>query len=184
MINSENHQSDHETLSPEEQAFLDEKYGKQLHIEDARRCRLPASGFTETLDDVYDWASSLVNQLNQLRVAAKPVQAFVWAYREQSFELVALDFDGGIDACLQFLIGEPHNFYASINDGGVIAVPDMTEALHMIGIVLDALDIKEVKIGKRVNEVNPYCTPSQWVPGQTNAPLKIMDQATYGGLVK
>jgi len=50
--------------------------------------------------------------------------------------------------------------------------------------VLDALDIKEVKIGKRDNEVNPYCTPSQWVPGQTNAPLKIMDQATYKWSVK
>lgn len=174
-------------ISPEEQAFMEKEYANQPRIEDAERCRLSASGFTETLSPVYDWAKSIVRDL-QAKTNGQKITARLWAYRQPFSEWLALDFFDGIEANITFLIGEPHNYYADLDGGGTVNVPDMTEALHMVGIICDAINVEPIDmvlyIGNRGNEVNPYCTPSQWVPGQTNAPLKIVGQATDGSLSK
>lgn len=134
------------------------------------QCRLPASGFTETLNEVYEWAKNTVIKAK----AAMPdggITVVVWAYREQNSEWLSVDFydEKDRDYCMTFLIGEPHTFEMSEP-----YVPDMTEALHMVGIVIEALGAK-VKIGRRCNEVNKYCTPEEkWEEGQTNAHLSLV----------
>lgn len=164
-------------LSKEDEAYYKEAYGNQPRIEDAQRCRLPASGITETLDSVYDWAKILVSRLRP-NVDGQKVSASLWAYREQSSEWLALDFSGGrVDERITFLIGEPHNFYADF-DGGTVNVPDMTEALYMAGILCDALDAQVVDFGKRGNEVNAYCTPNHLVPGHHSARLEVPTEQT------
>jgi len=180
-MNQEPNHADCHDISPDEQAFLDQEYGNRPRIEDAERCRLPASGFTETLSPVYDWARAIVSDF-KAKANGQRIHANLWAYREQNSEWLALDLFGGIDGDLTFLIGEPHN-YSLDSPGTVIQAPDMTEAIHMAGIICDALDV-DVRVGCRINEVNSYCTPDQWGPNQTNAPLKIVSQATDEGLSK
>ncbi|MBU3640982.1 hypothetical protein [Polynucleobacter sp. Fuers-14] len=186
-MNQEICQPESQDFSPEEQAFMEKEYANQPRIEDAERCRLPASGFTETLSPVYDWAKTVVRDL-QAKTNGQKIAARLWAYREQYSEWLALDFFDGIEANITFLIGEPHNYYADLDGGGTVNVPDMTEALHMVGIICHAINVEPIdivlSIGNRQNEVNPYCTPSQRVPGQTSAPLKIVGQATNESLLK
>lgn len=167
-------------LSTEEQALMDAEFANRPRIEDVQRCRLPASGFTQTLNPVYDWASTVVAYLQTLANSQK-VEAGLWAYREQFSEWLALDLTGGVNAHITFLIGEPHNFHSDLDDGGVVAVPDMTEALHMAGIICDAFNAK-VDVGCRANEVNRYCTPGPWGPNQTNARLKVVTPISGKGL--
>lgn len=161
-------------LSEEDEAYYKRVYANQPRIEDALRCRLPASGVTETLNSVYDWAVIMVSRFRP-KVDGQKVTADLWAYREQGSEWLALDFDGAlIDERITFLIGEPHNFYADF-DGGTVNVPDMTEALYMAGIICDALDAPIINFGKRGNEVNPYCTPDLQ-SGHHSARLRIIDR--------
>lgn len=144
---------------------------KSFHsVHDMEHCRLPASGFTETLSPVYDWAKAIVSDMRK-QLSSEKIKADLWAYREQSCEWLCLDISEVANGSLIFLIGEPHN-YSLNSPATVINVPDMTEALHMAGIICDALGAK-IEIGRRNNEVNPYCTPSKWTPGQTNARLQI-----------
>lgn len=131
-------------------------------------CRLPAGGFTETLTGVYDWAKAVVAKAKEC-LGEAPVKVLVWAYRHQSWELLAVDFhtDDGRDYSMTFMIGDRHDFELSEP-----SVPDMTEALHMVGILCEALGAT-IQIGRRGNEVNPYCTPEQWQPGQTSGQLAL-----------
>lgn len=133
-------------------------------------CRLPASGFTHTLNEVYDWANAVAKSA-KAAMHHQPVKVSIWAYREQNAEWLSVDFytddqsDG--DYIMTFLIGEPHSF-----DLQQPTAPDMTEALHMAGILCDALDA-HISLGRRNNEVNRYCTPDPWSPNQTNGKLRI-----------
>lgn len=131
-------------------------------------CRLSASGFTHTLDGVYDWAKVVV-------AAAKkklngPITLTLWAYRHGGHEYLAADFytKANESYCLSFVVHHPHDF--DLEQPGV---PDMTEALHMVGIVAEALEAT-IEIGCRQNETNKYCTPAPWQPGQTNARLVLI----------
>lgn len=144
--------------------------GKVLDV-----CRLPASGFTDTLNGVYDWATKVVAKVRS-DLGVGPVRVSVWAYREQERQWLAADFhadDFGLARSypMTFVVGETHDF-----DLEEPNVPDMTEALHMVGILCEALGAT-IEIGRRCNEVNRYCTPEAWGPGQTNARLVILVKA-------
>jgi hypothetical protein len=131
-------------------------------------CDLPASGFTRTTNDVYDWAKAVVTKVKE-KLPEGQINAAVWAYREQGYEWLAVCFHRDDDDTydLGFTIGEDHSFHL-VEPG----VPDMTEALHMVGILCEALAAK-IQIGRRCNEVNPYCTQEEWRPGQTNGQLVL-----------
>ncbi len=135
---------------------------------DMEKCRLPASGFTETLDRIYDWAKQVVSAA-KAELHGADIRTLVWAYREQNCEWLSVGIydENNFNYIITFLIGEPHNF-----DINCPSVPDMTEALHMTGIVLDALGLVAT-IGRRGNEVNKYCTPETWKPAQTSATLVL-----------
>lgn len=133
-----------------------------------KQCYLPASGFTNTLNEVYDWAKMVVASARS-RLSGSQLRVAVWAYREQGYEWLAVDFfdEADNDYLMTFLIGDEHDFHADEP-----RVPDMTEALHMAGIVIEALGAK-IELGRRCNEVNKYCTPEAWTETQTNAMLAL-----------
>lgn len=135
------------------------------------RCYLPASGFTRTVDEAYDWGCEVTRRIKQA-LPDGAIHVLVWAYREQHREwLAAIFYDAaGRDCTITFLSGYPHNF-----DLTEPYVPDMTEALHMTGIVADALSAT-ITIGRRDNEVNRYCTPGVWVDEQTNGSLVLAEK--------
>lgn len=134
------------------------------------QCRLPASGFTYTPDEVYIWAKRVVAAIRAALPSGTPPNVLMWAYREQRREWLSLIFHDTQerDYCLTFLIGDPHDFHMT-----ELTVPDMTEALHMAGILIADLDAV-VSIGRRWNEVNRTCTPDAWVDGQTSGVLKLV----------
>jgi hypothetical protein len=139
-----------------------------------KTCDLPASGFTFTLPGVHQWAKEAVQAIRS-KLDTGEISVRVWAYREQGHEWLACDFinkdkdrespENGLS--ITFLIGYPHNFGAED-----LNVPDMSEALHMIGLVVTSLGAK-VELGLSKNETNPSCTKTPWKPGQTNAPVDL-----------
>lgn len=131
-------------------------------------CDLRASGFTKTTNGVYDWAAAVVAKVKE-KLPEGRLNAAVWAYREKGYEWLAVCFhcDDEDTNDLGFTIGEDHSFHL-VEPG----VPDMTEALHMVGILCEALGAK-IQIGRRCNELNQYCTPGKWRPGQTNGQLVL-----------
>jgi len=163
-------------FSPEEQAFMDKEYANQPRIEDAERCHLPPSGANNTLSPVYDWAKTVVALL-QKQSNGQRVKARLWAYRYSGAEWLSMDFSNGADASFTFCIGEPHNYVVDGSSGTVTCVPDMTEALHMAGIVFDAVNA-EVEVGNR-RELNPYCSLDK-----ISSVLKIESETTDESLAK
>lgn len=133
-------------------------------------CGLNASGFSYTLNGVYDWATQAAN-LVQETLGTHDLNAHLRAYREQGYESMCLTIwkDDLKDRCdFNFTLGEKHDFHLEEP-----YVPDANEALHMIGILTQTLNVK-VEIGGHRNETNRYCTPKPWRKGQTNAPLKVI----------
>lgn len=131
-------------------------------------CHLPASGFTVTLNGVYDWAKHHIEIIN--KVFGSNCNAHLWSYREQSSEWISFTvYNEKHIHDILFLIGQPHNFNYSYP-----YVPDSCEALHMIGLITNALKIN-TEIGLNQNETNKYCTgQTEWKENQTNAQIEFI----------
>lgn len=132
-------------------------------------CRQPASGFTETPAEIIEWAKSTVSIAKEI-MTGKQISAHVWAYREQDCQLLAVDlideeghwyginFTTGVGYCLH-----PQEPY----------VHDLTEALHMAGIVSASLGAT-VELGCRDNETNEAVLARPLLPGETNGNLALV----------
>lgn len=131
-------------------------------------CHLPESGFTVTLSDVYDWAKHHIDIVN--KVFGSNCDAHLWSYREQSSEWISFTvYNGKHIHDILFRIGLPHDFNYSYP-----SVPDSCEALHMIGLITNALSIN-TQIGLNQNETNQYCTgQTKWKENQTNAQIQFI----------
>ncbi|MBU3587438.1 hypothetical protein ICN30_06295 [Polynucleobacter sp. 31A-FELB] len=175
-MNQEICQPESQDFSPEEQAFMEKEYANQPRIEDAERCHLPPSGASNTLSPVYDWAKTVVALL-QKQSNGQRVKARLWAYRYSGAEWLVMEFLDGAEGSFTFCIGEPHNYVVDDSSGTVTLVPDMTEALHMAGIVFNAVNA-EVEVGNR-RELNPCCCPDK-----TTSALKVESQKTGEDLAK
>lgn len=81
----------------------------------------------------------VTNQSMRLRlILTGDITFIVWPYRRFGREYLICE---GFDACrtvtLTFVTGGPHDF-----DGARPVVPDMTEALHILGMLATALDAR------------------------------------------
>lgn len=134
-----------------------------------KQCRLPASGFTHTLSEVHQWAGSVAGDIrNEL---SGPLQARMWAYRHGDSRYLVCDFYDGRDNVypLTLLATGQHDFHVGPS-GTDASVPDMTEAIHMLGILARALDAS-VQIGLHENETNESVLSQPLQQGQTNGPM-------------
>ncbi|HHV7521268.1 TPA: hypothetical protein ACUNF5_002751 [Burkholderia orbicola] len=141
-------------------------------------CRLPASGFTETPNAVFEWADQVVSAARQTLCGSKP-RIRLWAYRHQGCEYLAADIWDEHEASrfhpITFVIGDDSCF-----DMHEPVVPDMSDALHMVGIVAEGLSAN-VEVGRRGNEVNEQVIARPLAPGETNEAMRTagrLDDAT------
>lgn len=132
-------------------------------------CRLPASGFTETPESVLVWADQVV------AMAKKKLNGFVprvwlWAYRNAGTEYLAADIgdehESSVGHSLTFVIGAGSRL--NIDEP---FVPDMTDALHLVGIVAEGLRA-DVEVGRRGNEVNEAVLARPLALGETNGKMR------------
>lgn len=122
---------------------------------------LSASGFTDSNNGIYDWAKTAMNAV-KLRLTGSIINGCLWAYRHQDVEYISLSFEDETEKNYSFTIttGFPYEL-KSISEP---IVPDMTEALHMAGIIIQALEANML-IGRGWNEVNRYCIPEPFKEG-------------------
>ncbi|MGU7843952.1 hypothetical protein ACV22V_31380 [Burkholderia sp. AW33-5] len=132
-------------------------------------CRLPASGFTETPESVLVWADQVVSIARSNLTGVEPLVG-LWAYRHGGFECLAADIsdenDTSMGHSLTFLVGGDMDL-----DIHEPSVPDMADALHLIGIVIEALQARVV-VGLRSNEVNEMVLAHPLAPGETNGAIR------------
>lgn len=137
-------------------------------------CNLPASGFTETTKEVHDWACAVVSAARQ-RLSG-PISAYVWAYRHGYTNILSCDLSDASDVWFPITLSEAgkHSFHVSTQDVDTL-VPDLVEAIHMVGIIVRALDAT-VSMGRYVNEVNAAVLAQPLKPGETNGPMALAIQ--------
>lgn len=139
-------------------------------------CKLDVSGFSYTLNQVYDWAVGVLKEITE-QLGHKDLVAKVRPMRVNGDETINLSIwkkDKSDRFDINFQMGDIHDF--DLNDP---CVPDSIEAMHMIGIVCKSLNLK-IEITGSNNELNPYCTPTEWAQDQTNATLEIATKGVQG----
>lgn len=141
-------------------------------------CRLPGSGFTETPAAVFNWAADAA-ALARRSLPGGPLRAHLWSFRHDSRDVLVLGLIDGLEIsrhCVHFTTGFPHNF-----DLREPYVPDLAEAIHMAGIVLEALEARVEWVGMRGNEVNPEVLARPLGALETNGPMKVARARLGGG---
>ena len=135
---------------------------------------LPASGFTNTNKELHEWAGNLVRYAKEI-FGAQPINAEVWSYREKDGMMLSCDLSNSDKSLsLPIIIDTVSEYYFPEIKGGVAEadVPDMVEAIHLAGIITQALGAK-VKVGLGQNEVNPDVLSKPLVGKQTNGKINL-----------
>ncbi|MGS1035957.1 hypothetical protein [Burkholderia glumae] len=134
-------------------------------------CRLPASGFTETPEAVLVWADEVVSHAKKKLNGFEP-RVRVWGYRHNGAEYLAADIsdehESSVGHALTFVIG--NDLLPSLNIEEP-KVSDMSDALHLVGIVAAGLKA-DVTIGRRGNEVNEAVLARPIAHGETNGTMR------------
>lgn len=130
-------------------------------IEGVNICDITPNGVTFTLNSVHDWVMESIKYINDLLDLKElknndSVKAFVWAYRYDNgkTQYIALDLSNEENKkflSFNFAVGGEHSYKLKEP-----TVPDCVEAIHMIGLITSALNIK-AEIGSSNRETNDYC---------------------------
>jgi len=134
---------------------------------------LDPSGFTYTHEKGYEWAKDQVLAIRSaLGSSTKNAQGHMWTYRLYGHEMLALYVTIDERPVYEGTITSNNGKYELELSGDEAFVPDMSEAIHLAGIIFQSLDIP-VKIGRLVNETNRnLCEPFR--VGQTNAHIQLI----------
>ena len=139
-----------------------------------KSCSLGASGFTNTLDGVYEWCQRTANDVRE-SLGSENLKASLFPYREQDYEMICFNIHhefSGFYYDIEFILDSDHD-YSPPDRGQLIGVPDAIEALHIIGILKAELGICISSIGRQGNEINPRCIPHSEDKSRTNGKLKL-----------
>jgi len=123
--------------------------------ESKNRSNLSVTSITDTYLPLHQWAETVVtlacNMFNK-----QPISANVWPYRDRGASILScVLFNENQNIRLPICIEANGKYnFPELGDALVeVDVPDMAEALHLVGIITQALN-SEVKIGRGDNEVN------------------------------
>lgn len=143
----------------DENDFFDPEEFKPVEfVERENICEITPNGVTFTLDSVIDWARENIKyikqalELNDIKTNDS-IKAYIWAYRYDNGNTKYIAFDLSNDEnkkCISFnfTVGGEHCF--NLKEP---TVPDCVEAIHMIGLITSALNIK-AEIGTHHHEIN------------------------------
>ena len=136
---------------------------------------LSASGFTRTRSDLHAWAKAVVEQARIFKDHST-VEAKVWAYREQGCEHLSADLylkDRREPSFPITICADGGYYFPAIVGGAAEAdVPDMVEAMHLVGIITQALGAT-VSVGRGANEVNTDVLAAPLGENHTNGPIDL-----------
>ena len=114
-------------------------------------CELNSLAYTNTPTAIFNWATAVVRGARDI-LGSDGLSVSVWPYRKGLQQFLCCDISNALSNDiydLTFVISGQHNF-----DLYNPSVPDMAEALHMAGIVIEGLNAT-ARIGSRENELNP-----------------------------
>ncbi|MBN3744817.1 hypothetical protein G3N96_05120 [Burkholderia sp. Se-20373] len=135
-------------------------------------CRLPASGLTDTPASVLVWADKVVLAAKRKLNGFEP-RIRVWAYRHNGADYLAADISDEHESSaghpITFVIGDDLEPSLNLEEP---SVPDMADALHLVGIVAAGLKAG-VTIGCRGNEVNEAVLARPLGEGETNGAMRV-----------
>lgn len=143
----------------------------QAQAERQKLSRLEPSGFTETSEALHACAGHIVAKAKAYFDGA-PVKAEVWAYRwYDNCEIVSCDlWTEGSDKAMPVTITATGQQRLDIHDEPDVF--DMTEALHLAGMITQALGAT-VTVGRTVNEANQAVLPAPLPAGHTNGTINL-----------
>lgn len=137
-----------------------------------RSSQLSSSGFTNTNPIIYNWCEHHVGIIrNQFGDNLSNLSANLWSYRYDGFEAFSFDIFQGKQFYTMTLMAT-----GSLDknlDNSDYDVVDLSEALHIVGIIAEALKL-QVKIGRRENETNRSLLSEPLTGNQTNGRLKTV----------
>ena len=135
------------------------------------RCRLPASGLTYTPAEIHEWARHVASLARESLTGN--ITAHVSPYRHGDHEHLSCDLQDEMSEYypITLITGAAHDFSTSPM-GTDACVPDMSEAMHMAGMVIELLNAR-VSLGRYHNETNPEVLARPLKPGQTNGAMAL-----------
>jgi hypothetical protein len=133
----------------------------------------PASGFTTTNTELHTWAGKLVSKIKE-KFNENEISAFIAAYREQEREHLSCDLINiEKNISMPITICADGEYYLPLDtDMSEADVHDMTEALHLVGLITQAINAKVI-VGRLVNETNEDVLVTPLIENQTNAHINI-----------
>ena len=137
------------------------------------KCDLGSNGFTYTLDNAHKWCGIQVKKIREeFSNDLHNVKGYLYAYRHDGYEKLALDYSHKSDRKrwfpMSFNTGCKHD---TDYEGSDVCVPDMTEALHMAGIIIRSIGMP-VEIGLFHNETNESLLAKPLTENQTIGHLR------------
>jgi hypothetical protein len=151
----------------------------QTEAERQKQSRLEPSGFTETSAALHECAGRIV-AMAKAYFAGAPVEAHLWAYRWQDCEILSCDLlsENAANAIPLTITaaGRQMLYWMDMPDvpeeSKELEVFDMTEAAHLAGLIIQALDAT-VTVGRTNNEVNEAVLPAPLPAGHTNGRINL-----------
>jgi len=142
----------------------------QTEAERQKRSRLEPSGFTETSSALHECAGHIVAKAKAY-FAGAPVKAQLWAYRWDDCEILSCDLlsEDAANAIPVTITAAGRQMLDVPDEPEVF---DMTEALHLAGMITQALDAT-VTVGRTGNEVNETVLPAPLPAGNTNGRINL-----------
>lgn len=133
-------------------------------------CGLAASGTTNTPASALNWADRVVSEARKSLGSIRST-AHVWPYTHGGDEFLGCSIRGDREGfpgyALTFIVGRDVDLTLTCEPH----VPTMADALHMLGIVLAALDAR-MTLGRRGMEVNEDVLYEPLEKGRTNGPMR------------
>lgn len=135
-----------------------------------KRSRLEPSGFTETNAALHACAGHIVAKA-KASFAGAPVKAQLWAYRWHDCEVLSCDLlsEDAANAIPVTITAAGRQMLDVPDEPEVF---DMTEAVHLAGLIIQALDAT-VTVGRTANEVNEAVLPAPLPEGHTNGTINL-----------
>ncbi|EKN4699667.1 hypothetical protein JE939_002839 [Yersinia ruckeri] len=158
-------------------AFEHEEGKKNIEKENKKISRLDPSGFTETNKALHDYAGEIVKKAKEL-FKSEPIMAQVWSYRWGGYDMVSCDLfsqDLTVSMPVNISAVERQLFEFRNEFPDEPEVFDMAEAVHLTGLITQALDAK-VSVGLGRNEVNPDVLAKPLEEGHTNGEINLWKQ--------
>jgi hypothetical protein len=156
---------------------LDEEYrhneaihGEFKKLEQNKLSVLEPSGFTNTNIELHDCAKRLVDKAKAL-FKYEHLKAKVWSYRWDDSMVLTCDlFSLTSELSMTITISAVGRLMLDYLDEP--EVYDMTEAVHLVGLITKALDAK-VLVGRGDNEINTAILDNPLSEGQTNGTINL-----------